>query len=89
MGRGLHKNKINWVVIENTTSKERKVHTFHTMRELSQNIGINADKIYYLSKRKKKHNKGTKTKTRALLDRFNIIRVKNDEELLGALSRII
>jgi len=80
MGRGLHQKHIKWIVVVNDEGIKR-FNLYHTLKDISEDLKLTTNKIYYLRNGSKKHESYRNKHIVELLERFKIFKIKNSLEI--------
>ena len=74
--------KINWaIVFHYEDEKPDEVRCFRTGRDVYNALGITSDRLYYLTKKQKRHMKFKQKRTQETMKKMSFYKVKNNEEL--------
>ena len=80
--------KIKWAIVFHYDDKPDQVKLYRTARDIHEELNITPDRLYYLHNDQKLHTHHKLRRTRALLKRMTITKIKNATELQKILSSV-
>jgi len=79
-GRGKQR-KIRWIVIFHHEDKPGEFKYYKTMRDITDDLGISRDRIFYLHCKHKRHTQFKCKSTKEFFNKMNIIKITDENKM--------